>query len=145
MAIKTRAYVDLREKDSPKLAKELTMSVSFRLSRTDVFMILGRDVILETDPDYPEELPLTYAEGKLSQDWAPKAKFEKRLRAILGSDGRSHLHDDMVLSEEDIRIHRPHHAKLIDDCINTNFPQINITSDDLESFEVWKEEKANNI
>lgn len=116
----------------------LTMSIAFELTRNDVFEIIGKDIILETDPDMDEESWIDQAEKQIAQKWTGKGNFEKTLRRILYTDGTSHNWDDYSLKEEDIRLHRPLCTVLIDEVINKHLPSFELTEREIESFKEWK-------
>lgn len=126
------------KEDLPKRC--LSMSIPFELTRGDVFEIIGKDIILETDPDMSEATCIEEAEKQIAEKWTGKGKLEKTLRQIMFTDGISHKWDDYSLKEEDIRIHRPRCAALIDQVIDKYLPDFNITEREIEHFNRWKAE-----
>lgn len=137
MSIRTKLAGDITKDEPTRLA---SVSVSFQLTRKDVFEMIGQDIIFETDPDLDEENWIDDAEQIIKERWSSKSKVEESLRLKLFSQGISHRLDEEALNLEEIYEHRPVCAKLIDSCINAFLPQLNVSDDDRKAFKNWKKQ-----
>ncbi|CAH7422761.1 hypothetical protein VCHA53O466_50411 [Vibrio chagasii] len=135
MAIKSNLHV--KESDN-ELFRQVSVSISFKLTRQDVFTIIGKAIILDTDPDLPEENGLEFAREQIQKCWTGKGVAEQSLRLALKNDGQSYKWEEEVMSQEDILMHRPLCAQMINGCINTYLPQFNVTENDREAYQNWK-------
>ncbi|MDK9793728.1 hypothetical protein [Vibrio sp. D431a] len=138
MALKTQLFEINNTKEIQKRAK---LNISFSITRKDVFEIIGKDVILDSDPDIDESNGYDHAIENIERYWNTKKAVETSIRKALWWNGMNHSVDEDTLTEEQIRTHRPMTTKLIDDCINKYLPELNVTEKDEEIYQKWLSKK----